>query len=156
VQASYEPVDLAAYTCDLASSFRSAVERAGLRFEVECAPVGDDVFVDRSMWEQIVLNLLSNAFKFTFEGGIAVSLAREEGAVVLRVSDTGVGVQPEDVPRLFERFHRVEGTRARTHEGSGIGLALVHELVRLHGGTISVDSSYGAGTRFRVDLPAGS
>ncbi|HVV82052.1 MAG TPA: ATP-binding protein [Kofleriaceae bacterium] len=156
IQARYQPTDLAAFTRDLASGFRAAVERAGLRFTVDCAPVGDDVFVDRAMWEQIVLNLLSNAFKFTFEGEIAVRLRRDGDTVTLEVRDTGVGVRAEDVPRLFERFHRVEGTRARTHEGSGIGLALVQELTRLHGGTVAVDSTLGAGTTFRVRIPAGT
>src|SRR5262249_20195212 len=112
--------------------------------------------VDRSMWEKIVLNLLSNAFKFTFEGGIDVSLRAEGDRAVLRVRDTGVGVPPEEVPRLFERFHRVAGTRARTHEGSGIGLALVQELVKMHGGTIQARSTLGGGTTFTIALPFGA
>src|SRR5206468_7079866 len=102
--ASYEPVDLAAFTAELASVFRSAVERAGLSFEVRCSPLGQPVYVDRVMWERIVLNLLSNAFKFTFEGGIDVSLCLEGDTAVLRVKDTGVGVPQAEVPRLFERF----------------------------------------------------
>jgi signal transduction histidine kinase/CheY-like chemotaxis protein len=155
-QASYEPVDLVALTRELASSFRAAIERAGLRFVVDTEPLPAPVFVDREMWERIVLNLVSNAFKFTFEGSITISLRAAGDAVVLRVADTGVGVPEHEVPRLFERFHRVEGTRARTHEGSGIGLALVHELVRLHGGTITAESRFGAGTTFTVTLPTGS
>ncbi|MGE0159514.1 MAG: ATP-binding protein [Gemmatimonadales bacterium] len=155
VQASYEPVDIAALTRDLAGSFRSAVERAGLRFNVTCEPVHEPTYVDSRMWEQIVLNLLSNAFKFTFEGQIDVSLSPVEKGVQLRVADTGVGVRAEELPRLFERFHRVEGTRARTHEGSGIGLALVQELVRLHGGSIQAESAYGEGTSFTVTIPTG-
>src|SRR5262249_28029025 len=113
-------------------------------------------FVDRHLWEQIVSNLLSNAFKFTFEGQIPVSLRSLKDKALLCVTDTGVGVRAEEVPRLFERFHRVEGTRARTHEGSGIGLALVQELVRLHGGTITAESAYGKGTSFTVTIPKGS
>lgn len=155
-QASYEPVDLAQLTQDIASAFRSAVERAGLNFTIACPPLNEPSFVDKDMWEQIVLNLLSNAFKFTFEGGIVVSQTLDETHVELVVTDTGVGVRPEDLSRLFERFHRVEGTRARTHEGSGIGLALVQELVRLHGGTIQATSRYGAGTSFKVRIPRGS
>jgi signal transduction histidine kinase len=156
VRASYEAVELARLTRDLASSFRAAIERAGLRFVVDCVTLAEPVFVDREMWEQIVLNLLSNAFKFTFEGTIEVSLRDGGEHVVLRVSDTGVGVRDEELPRLFERFHRVEGTRARTHEGSGIGLALVQELVRLHGGTIEVESEYGRGTTLTIAIPKGS
>jgi signal transduction histidine kinase len=156
IQASYEPTDLAALTVDLASSFRSAIERAGLAFEVDCPPLDAPVYVDRDMWEKIVLNLLSNALKFTFDGRIRVALRPRGDAVVLTVADDGVGVSDAELPRLFERFHRIEGTRARTHEGSGIGLALVHELVRLHGGTIDVTSQLGAGTTFTIAVPRGT
>ncbi|HEY7984106.1 MAG TPA: hybrid sensor histidine kinase/response regulator, partial [Ktedonobacterales bacterium] len=162
VQAVFEPTDLAAYTTDLASAFRSLVEKAGMRLVVECPPlegaVAAPIYVDREMWEKIVLNLLSNAYKFTFDGEIAVTLHPVDGgrAVELAVRDTGVGVPAAELPRLFERFHRVEGTRARTHEGSGIGLALVQELVRLHGGGIRVQSRVDAGTTFFVRLPAGA
>jgi PAS domain S-box-containing protein len=155
VQASFEPTDLAAVTRDLASTFRSAIERAGLRFEVECQDLGEPVYIDREMWEKIVLNLLSNAFKFTLEGSIAVRLRRRESYAVLEVADTGVGVPAQELARLFERFYRVEGTDARTHEGSGIGLALVQELVKLHGATIDVTSTLGRGTTFSVQLPFG-
>jgi signal transduction histidine kinase/ActR/RegA family two-component response regulator len=155
-QAVYAPVDLSALTRDLASVFRSAIERGGLRLTIDCPPLPEPVHVDRAMWEKIVLNLLSNAFKFTFEGEIEVSLRASGGAVVLQVKDTGVGIPSEEVPRLFERFHRVEGMRARTHEGSGIGLALVQELVHMHGGSIEADSVLGAGTTFTITLPAGT
>jgi signal transduction histidine kinase len=158
IQASYERTDLAAYTADLAASFRSAVERAGLTLTVECPPLPPDVpaYVDLEMWEKIVLNLLSNAFKATFDGEIAVRLGVEDGRIVLRVSDTGTGIAEEELPRLFDRFHRVQGARARTHEGTGIGLALVQELVRLHGGEIAVRSVPGEGTTFSISLPSGS
>jgi signal transduction histidine kinase len=108
------------------------------------------------MWEKIVLNLLSNALKFTFDGAIVVSLKQEEGEFVLRVTDTGTGISADEVPRLFERFHRVEGARGRTYEGSGIGLALVQELARLHGGSVAVESEYGRGSTFRVSVPEGA
>jgi signal transduction histidine kinase/DNA-binding response OmpR family regulator len=156
VEASYEPTDLAALTSDLASTFRSALERAGLSFAVDCESLGEPVYVDREMWEKIVLNLLSNAFKFTFNGRIGVHLRRQGDQAVLEVADTGVGIPDHELPRLFERFHRVEGTRGRSQEGSGIGLALVQELVRLHGGQIDVDSGPGRGSVFRVQIPLGS
>ena len=156
VHASYQPVDLAALTRDLASSFRSAIERAGLDLLVECESLPGPVYVDREMWEKIVLNLLSNAFKFTLHGRIAVHLREDAGRARLDVRDTGVGVPPDELPRLFERFHRVESTQGRTHEGSGIGLALVQELVRLHGGRIEVASELGQGSTFSVWLPLGS
>jgi signal transduction histidine kinase/PAS domain-containing protein len=158
VRANYQPTDLAAFTADLASSFRSATDKAGLRFTVNCPPLPQPAYVDRDMWEKVVLNLISNAFKFTLEGEIAVELepAGNGSAVRLRVRDTGTGIPLEEMPRLFERFHRVEGARGRTHEGTGIGLALVQELVKLHGGSISVQSEVGRGSAFTVQIPMGS
>ncbi|HEX5048121.1 MAG TPA: ATP-binding protein [Gammaproteobacteria bacterium] len=156
VRASYAPVDLAALTADLSSTFRSAMERAGLAFEVDCAPLGEPAHVDREMWEKIVLNLLSNAFKFTMQGSVRVRVARDGANALLEVADTGAGVPEHELPRLFERFHRVEGAESRTHEGSGIGLALVQELVKLHRGSIEVESTEGRGTVFRVRVPFGT
>ncbi len=157
VEAAYEPTDLAALTRDLASGFRAAVERAGVALVVDCAPLAEPIHVDRTMWEKIVLNLLSNAFKFTFEGSITVRL-RPDGrsGARLEIADTGSGIAPEELPRLFERFHRIEGARSRSHEGSGIGLALVHELVRMHGGEVRVESSLGKGTTFAIAIPSGT
>ncbi|MGN6550486.1 MAG: response regulator [Pararhizobium sp.] len=155
-QASYEPTDLSAFTADLASNFRSATEKAGLSLVVEGETLPQPVYVDRDMWEKIVLNLLSNAFKFTFEGGIHVEVRASETAAELIVRDTGTGIPEHELPRLFERFHRVEGARGRSFEGSGIGLALVQELVRLHGGRIGVTSEEGRGTTFTVSIPFGS
>lgn len=154
-QAAFLPIDLAALTADLASSFRSMIEQAGMQLEVDCQPLPHPVYIDPSMWEKIVLNLLSNAFKFTFNGTISVHLRAEEKQVVLTVSDTGIGIASSELPRLFERFHRIEGSRARTHEGSGIGLALVQDLVKLHGGDISATSIEEQGTTFTVRVPFG-
>src|SRR5205809_704099 len=154
--AVYEPVDIAALTADLGGAFRSAVERAGLDFVVECAPLAEPVWLDRQMWEKIVLNLLSNALKFTFEGRIVVRLRDAGERVVLEVADTGIGIGAEDLPHLFERFYRAREARSRSHEGTGIGLSLVQELVKLHGGTIDVTSRPGEGTTFSVALPRGT
>ncbi len=153
--ALYQPTDLASLTVDLAGNFQSAAARAGLSLTVDCAPLQEPVYVDREMWEKIVLNLLSNAFKHTFEGGIAVRLAWCDGAR-LTVEDSGVGIPAEEIPRLFNRFHRVKGGASHTHEGTGIGLSLVRELVQAHGGRIQVESEPGKGTRFIVTLPAGA
>jgi signal transduction histidine kinase/DNA-binding response OmpR family regulator len=155
-QAAYQATNLAALTTDLASAFRAAIEHAGLQFVVDCPPLPAPVYVDRDMWEKIVLNLLSNALKFTFKGSIKISLRGVGEGIELEVADTGTGIAPAELPHLFERFHRVQGARSRTHEGSGIGLALVHELVRLHGGTLAVASQVDAGTTFTVRLPHGS
>ena len=155
VQAVYEPTDLAAVTAELASNFRSACERAGLSLVVDCPPLPEPVYVDREMWEKIVLNLLSNAFKFTFDGDIAVILRPDGQAVELAVRDTGIGIPPEEIHRVFERFHRVEDARGRTQEGTGIGLALVRELVELHGGSVRVASAVDQGSTFTVSIPTG-
>jgi PAS domain S-box-containing protein len=155
VQASYEATDLGHYTAELASNFRSACERAGLELVVDCPSLPEPVFVDRDMWEKIVLNLISNAFKYTLEGSIEISLREAKGEAVLSVRDTGTGIPAEQIPLLFERFHRVENARGRTQEGTGIGLALVKELVRLHGGEVRVESEPGRGSTFRVSIPLG-
>jgi signal transduction histidine kinase/HPt (histidine-containing phosphotransfer) domain-containing protein len=155
VQALYESTDLAALTVELASSFRSAVERGGLTLIVDCPPLPEPVYVDREMWEKIVLNLLSNAFKHTFKGSIGVRLAWLDGSAQLTVEDSGVGIAAEEIPRVFDRFHRVKGAASRTHEGTGIGLSLVRELVQLHGGVIQLESEFGKGSRFIVRLKAG-
>ncbi|WP_293235856.1 SpoIIE family protein phosphatase [Mycolicibacterium sp.] len=156
MQARFEPVDLSVFTAELASVFRSAVDRAGLTFTVDCPPLDEPVYLDRDMWEKVMLNLLSNALKFTFEGSITVRVRRDGAGAAVTVADTGIGVPAEEIPRLFERFHRVETARARSTEGSGIGLALVRELVGLHGGTITAESREGEGTTFTIGIPFGS
>jgi len=156
IEASFVPADLAAITADLASNFRSACERAGLALEVDCETLGEPVWVDVTMWEKIVLNLLSNAFKFTFEGAIRISLRSAGDMAELSVADTGVGIPAPDLERVFERFHRVEGQAGRSVEGTGIGLSLVRELAQLHGGTVAVASRVGAGTTFTLRLPFGT
>jgi signal transduction histidine kinase len=159
MQATYETTDLAAYTAELTSNFRSAVERAGLRLVVDAPTLPASlppVYVDRDMWEKVMLNLLSNAVKHTFAGEIAVRVLSRDGHAVVEVADTGVGIPPEQLEHVFVRFHRVPNARSRTHEGTGIGLSLVQELVKLHGGTIQVESAVGRGTTFTVRMPLGA
>jgi PAS domain S-box-containing protein len=155
VQASYQPVDLARLTVELAGVFESAMAKGGLTYTLDLPPLPQPVYVDRDMWEKIVFNLLSNAFKFTLQGGVTLTLREHEGMVRLSVRDTGGGIPAHELPRTFERFHRIEGAPGRTYEGSGIGLALIQELVRLHGGQIAVSSVVGEGTQFDVDIPYG-
>ncbi len=155
MQASYEPADLAQVTAELASLFRSAIDRAGLAFEVDCPALPEPVYLDRGMWEKVVLNLLSNALKFTFDGTIRIAVRAEHGQAVVTVTDTGTGIPAAEMPRLFERFHRIQNARSRSNEGSGIGLALVQELIALHGGSITAATIEGAGTTFTVRLPFG-
>ncbi|MCV7348335.1 SpoIIE family protein phosphatase [Mycolicibacterium rhodesiae] len=156
VQARYEPVDLAQVTAELASVFRSAIDRADLQLIVDCRPLAEPVYLDRDMWEKVILNLLSNALKYTFSGSITVRVTQDGDQAVVTVADTGIGVPAAEMPRLFERFHRIESARARSTEGSGIGLALVKELVGLHGGTITAESVEDAGTTFTIRLPIGA
>src|SRR6478736_5803733 len=155
VQAAFRPTDLASLTRDLASSFRAATDRAGLKLVVDTPSLMQPVWVDRDMWEKIVLNLMSNAFKFTLEGEIRVRLTETPDRVQLTVADTGIGIPAAELPKLFERFHRVEGASGRSYEGSGIGLALVSDLVGLHCGELRVESEPGRGTAFTIGLPLG-
>ncbi|MGG6285909.1 ATP-binding protein [Leptolyngbya sp. AN03gr2] len=155
IEAVYEPTDLSEFTADLAGMFRSLIERSGLSLRVECAALSEPAYVDREMWEKIVLNLLSNAFKFTFEGEIVVSLSAKDDRIQLQVRDTGTGIPETELAQVFERFHRVKGAQGRSYEGSGIGLSLVQELVKLHGGTIEVSSVIDQGTCFTVSIPTG-
>jgi len=155
LRAHFEPIDLAELTADIASAFRSAVERAGLRFLVDCPELPERVWVDGGMWEKIVSNLVANAIKFTFDGEIEVRLRALPKHAELVVRDTGVGIPLEEQSQIFKRFHRVRASRARTHEGAGIGLALVSELVRLHHGRVRVQSEPGQGSTFTVWVPLG-
>jgi PAS domain S-box-containing protein len=156
MQGRFEPVDLAAVTAELAGVFRSAVDKAGLRLHVDSPPVRRPVYLDRGLWEKVIFNLLSNALKFTFEGAITVAVREDHDQAVVTVEDTGIGVPEDELPRLFQRFHRIENVRARSTEGSGIGLALAQEIVSMHGGTITADSVAGEGSTFTILLPFGS
>jgi PAS domain S-box-containing protein len=154
-KAAYTPTDIAALTRNLAGNFRSVIEKAGLEFEVLVEPPAEPVYLDQDMWEKIVFNLLSNAFKYTLKGSISVRLFPRDGQVVLEVSDTGTGIPEKELPHLFERFHRVENAKGRTFEGTGIGLSLTMELVHLHGGDIGIRSVEEKGTTVTVTLPGG-
>jgi PAS domain S-box-containing protein len=150
------PTDLPQLTAGIAEGFEFAMRRAGLRFVVDVAPLPRTAHVDRKMWEKVVVNLLSNALKYTLEGEVRLALRGTDDEMMLSVTDTGVGVPDDEQPLLFERFHRVRrGGQGRSHEGAGIGLALVHELVRLHGGSVAVRSAEGVGSTFEVRIPYG-
>ena len=156
IEAAFEPVDLAALTTDLASMFRSAFERAGVALSIRCDPIPEPVYVDRDKWEKIVLNLLSNALKFTFAGTVRITQRVLRDHIQLEVQDTGCGIAAEDLTRVFERFFRGRPSQTRTHEGTGIGLSLVQELAKLHGGNISARSELGQGTTMILLIPRGT
>ena len=157
-RARFAACELDRLTRSIAASFATATERAGIDLDIDCAPLPEQVYVDGEMWEKIVLNLISNAYKFTFEGGITVRLeaCEKRRAAILTVADTGVGIPADQLPHVFDRFHRISGQRSRSYEGTGIGLALVRELAQAHGGTVSVESTPGAGSEFTVTIPLGS
>ena len=152
--AIFKPINLAEFTTLLAGNFRSIIEHAGLKFSVDCETT-EPIYVNQDMWEKIVLNLLSNAFKFTFEGKIELKLKSYKKHVKLQVKDTGIGISPTNHSRIFERFTRLPNVRTRSLEGSGIGLSLVNELVKIHGGNIEVSSREGSGSIFTVSIPKG-
>lgn len=153
-EAVFQPTDIAEFTTLLAGNFRSAIERAGLAYTVNCHST-EPIYLNHDMWEKIVLNLLSNAFKFTFEGKIEIILKSLKNQVQLHVRDTGVGIAQENLSRIFERFVTIHNVRSRTYEGTGIGLALIKEFVKMHGGDIKVKSKEGRGSIFIVSLPKG-
>lgn len=152
----FAPVDIASLTTDIAGNFRGLIEQGGLTLQVDCATLPAPVYVDPDQWERILFNLLSNAFKFTLQGSITVRLLPDGEFVKLEVIDTGTGIPAAEMPRLFERFHRIPGHKGRHFEGTGIGLALVKDLIALHNGTIEVDSAEGKGSTFRVRIPLGT
>ncbi|WP_433385039.1 SpoIIE family protein phosphatase [Micromonospora sp. KLBMP9576] len=147
--------DLAALTTGVAESFGYAMRAAGLTYRVDVEALPRTAYVDRDMWEKVVVNLLSNALKYTLTGTVRLRLRGDGEHVTLSVEDTGVGVPADQQPLLFRRFHRVRGAGGRSHEGTGIGLALVQELARLHGGSVGVRSVEGEGSTFTVRLPYG-
>lgn len=155
LESRFEPTDLAQLTAGLVASFRSLVEGAGLKLSVDCPALNELAYVDRSHWEKVMFNLLSNAFKFTLLGEIAVTLSIVADHFELSVKDTGVGIPAGELPKIFDRFHRVEGAPGRSIEGTGIGLALVQELVRQHAGSVVVQSVLGSGSHFVVRIPRG-
>ncbi|HEX2583761.1 MAG TPA: PAS domain-containing sensor histidine kinase, partial [Steroidobacteraceae bacterium] len=155
IKAHYAPLDVAGFTTELVAMFHSAADKANIKLTIDCPKVSEPLWIDREMWEKIIPNLVSNALKFTFAGEIAVRLRELTASVAIEVSDTGIGIPPAELPRIFERFYRVTGNNGRAYEGTGIGLSLVRELVELHGGRVSVDSDVNRGTTFRIEIPKG-
>lgn len=143
-----QPIDIAAMTTDIASLFHGAATAAGVALVVDCPTLPQPVHVDRFQWEQVVINLVGNAIKFTESGEVRVSLSSQVGLMTLEVADTGRGIPAHELPFIFDRFHRAPG-----REDIGLGLALVRELVNLHGGDVQASSVPGQGSRFRVCIP---
>jgi len=155
LEGTFSPIDICTFTRELASSFRSAIEKAGMQLHTTFGEIKDEVYVDTEMWEMIVLNLVSNAFKYSKEGHIEVGVQQVGKEVHLTVKDRCRYSRRDQLDKIFHRFHRIGNIQGRSLEGTGIGLAMVKELVRLHKGTITVDSRVGEGSTFTVTLPVG-
>lgn len=155
MKAKFVPTDIVNYTRNLAANFRSMIERAGMQLVIDTENLSKKVYVDRQMWEKIVFNLLSNAFKYTLKGNITVRLYEEKNAMVLKVSDTGAGIPEQELSKIFTRFYRILNSEGRSFEGSGIGLSMIREFVLQHGGDIIAESREGVGTTFTVTVPLG-
>lgn len=156
VEGRFQRVDIGALTEDLASTFRSAIEKAGMQLVIHRGPVTDEVYVDIDMWERIIMNLVSNAFKYSQEGTIGIDIQQAGHEVQVAVKDTGLGIPEDHLDKIFDRFHRVENATGRSQEGTGIGLSMVKELVKLHHGSIHVTSAPGQGSVFTIRLPVGA
>ena len=143
--------DTSAIVRDLASTFEDLAARRGLRLEVEARP-GIRARVDRKRIEQALRNLIDNAIKYTDAGTITLRVERTSSAIRVSVSDTGRGIEPEHLPRLFERFYRVDQGRSRALGGTGLGLAIVKHAIQLHGGRVGVDSKVGEGSSFWFEI----
>ena len=156
MQPKFHPCDLVEFVHQIVESFRPYCERKGLRLvtEFETCP---NIYLDIEKFDKVVYNLLSNAMKFTPEGGtIAIRVRPNRENCILQVQDTGIGIKQEQIAHLFERFRQAEGSENRSYEGTGLGLALVKELVEVHGGQVTVQSEYGVGTTFTVSLLPGN
>jgi signal transduction histidine kinase len=164
LQGRFCSVNVGLVTANLAAMWRSAIEKAGLTFVVQCdiehMPL--DAYIDTDCWEKILFNLLSNAYKYTAAGTIDVTLSYTQHTLELTVQDTGRGISRESLPYLTERFHRTQEAEESGIEGTGIGLAYASELIRLHGGHLSVESNVldesgdgSHGSKFQVIIPLG-
>ncbi len=156
MQATFYPCDFDQVVKGVAEAFQAYCDRKRITLTTQIQPC-PSVYLDLEKFDKVLYNILSNAVKFTPAGGaIQITLNTFETRCYLEIEDTGIGIRKEQLPYIFERFQQADGSANRTHEGTGLGLALVKELVELHGGEIRVSSSYGAGTLFTVELPTGA
>ncbi|MGG6263584.1 response regulator [Leptolyngbya sp. AN03gr2] len=156
MQPKFQSCNLAEFVNQIVETFRPYCEKKGLTLitQLEACP---DVYLDLEKFDKVLYNLLSNAMKFTPAGQtISIALEAIDDRCCLKVRDTGIGIRADQLPHLFERFRQAEGSENRSFEGTGLGLALVKELVELHSGEINVESTYGHGTTFTIDLKLGA
>lgn len=156
MQATFYPCDFAQVVHTVAESFQAYCDRKDITLSTQIQPCSS-IYLDLEKFDKVLYNILSNAVKFTpARGAIQITLNTFENRCYLEIEDTGIGIRKAQLPHIFERFQQADGSASRTHEGTGLGLALVKELVELHGGDVSVSSTYGAGTLFTVELPLGA
>ena len=156
MQPSFRPCNLSKFVSQTVEAFRPYCDKKGVRLITRLISC-PGLYLDLERFDKVLYNLLSNAMKFTPSGGgITITLQPAGDHCVLKVSDTGIGIRPDQIPHLFDRFRQAEGSANRSYEGSGLGLSLVKELVELHGGQVTVDSIYESGTTFTVWLQSGS
>ena len=147
------PVELALLAGEVLEGLRRDAEARGLRLEMDVAPEASRLRADPTALRQILSNLLENAIRYTRDGTVTLRASREGEAVQIEVHDTGIGIAAEHLPRIFERFYRVDAGRSRDEGGTGLGLAIVRHLVEAHGGRVEASSLSGLGTTIRVTLP---
>ncbi|MBL8981606.1 MAG: PAS domain-containing sensor histidine kinase, partial [Gemmatimonadetes bacterium] len=149
-------VDLAAVASETLTSFSEVAAQKGITLRHEIAPDAPTVRMDPTAIRQVLTNLVHNAIRHTARGSVVIFSEPGEDRVTFGVRDTGSGIAAEHLPRVFERFYRVDASRSRAEGGTGLGLAIVKHLVEAHGGTVSAESTVGTGTTFRVTLPLAS
>ncbi len=150
---SYREGEMVAYVRELTAAFDSAASAVNLELKVTSNRKQIQAFIDPEKMEKVLLNLLSNAFKFTDSGGVYVEVNEIDEDLEIIVRDTGIGIPPDKLETVFERFNQVDGSASREYEGTGIGLALAREITVLHGGTISAQSQPGSGASFTMRIP---
>ena len=154
LQLCYQQSDVVPYIRYITESFHSLAEVKGIEIHFQSKAESLIMDFDPVRLQQVVSNLISNAIKFTPKGGVVtIATARENGEFILKVEDTGSGIAEVDLPHIFDRFYQADGSLTRQGEGSGIGLALTQELVRLFDGEITVNSVLSRGTVFELSLP---
>jgi signal transduction histidine kinase len=151
--------------CSTSFELRASIEKVvalilplagkkGLELKLDIAHDVSTVVSDQRRLEQVILNLLNNAVKFTEKGHVHVACSTDNGQYLVAISDTGIGIRPEEIPRLFQPFHQIDTGLARKQEGTGLGCSISRKLIQMMGGTIDVESRWGQGSTFSIRFPA--
>ncbi|HEY1953425.1 MAG TPA: ATP-binding protein [Gemmatimonadaceae bacterium] len=150
-----QPTGVADVAAEVFARVTDSAKTKGIVLETIVRPGAETIYADRTALEQILLNLVENAIRHTSSGRITIETNRAQAGTVLSVGDTGSGIPPEHLPRIFERFYRADSGRSREAGGTGLGLAIVKHLVEAHGGSVSAESTVDVGTKIAILFPAG-